>query len=154
MTSAAPATRNKIMKLNTHNDTVSSQDYTRTTGSPESSPQFPFRCLGDTETPSSSEYDTDSNVDESESQGLAGCARTPSSMEQAVHEFEADARNPRMMHKKSSRRTSFGTDLDLSVIIALVAPLVNWLTGSDHFKSFFLVLFLIVYLHQLVQGTL
>jgi hypothetical protein len=55
---------------------------------------------------------------------------------------------------KSSRRTSFGTDLDLSVMIALIAPLVNWLTGSDHLESLFLVLFLIVYLHQLVQGTL
>jgi hypothetical protein len=68
-----------------------------------------------------------------------------------VHELEADAKNPRIMQMKSSRRTSFGTDLDLSVIIALIAPLVNWLTGSDHLESLFLVLFLIVYLHQLVQ---
>ncbi|KAH9039141.1 hypothetical protein EDB85DRAFT_1859939 [Lactarius pseudohatsudake] len=68
-----------------------------------------------------------------------------------VHELEADAKNLRILHKKSSPRNSFGTDLDLSVIIALIAPLVNWLTGSDHLKSLFLVLFLIVYLHQLVQ---
>ena len=156
MTSAVPATRNNLLKLNGHSDTVSSQDYTRTTDSPESSPQFTFKCLDDTESPSSSASEddpSDTNADESESQGLAGCARASSSMEQ-VHELEVDAKNPRIMHKKSSHRTSFGTDLDLSVIIALIAPLVNWLTGSDHLKSLFFVLFLIVYLHQLVQGTL
>ncbi len=154
MTSAVPATRNNLLKLNGHSDTVSSQDYTRTTDSPESSPQFTFKCLDDTESPSSSASEddpSDTNADESESQGLAGCARASSSMEQ-VHELEVDAKNPRIMHKKSSHRTSFGTDLDLSVIIALIAPLVNWLTGSDHLKSLFLVLFLIIYLHQLVQG--
>lgn len=152
MTSAAPATRNRLLKLNNYSDTVSSQDYIHTTDSPESSPQFTFRCLDDTESPSSSEDDpSESNADESESQGFAGRERASSSMEQVVHELEADAKNPRMIHKKSSRRTTFGTDLDLSVIIALIAPLVNWLTGSDHLKSLFLVLFLIVYLHQLVQ---
>ncbi|KAI9456126.1 hypothetical protein BJY52DRAFT_600873 [Lactarius psammicola] len=153
MTSAAPATRNKLLKLNGYGDTISSQDYTRTTDSPESSPQSTVRCLDDTESPSSSTSEddpSDTNADESESQGLAGCARASSSMEQ-VHGLEADTKNPRIMHKKSSRRTSFGSDLDLSVIIALIAPLVNWLTGSDHLKSLFLVLFLIIYLHQLVQ---
>ncbi|KAI9453907.1 hypothetical protein BJY52DRAFT_1123208 [Lactarius psammicola] len=71
-------------------------------------------------------------------------------MEQA-HEVEADAKNPRITRKKSSSGTSSGTDLDLSIIVALIEPLVNWLTGSDHIKGLFLVLFLIVYLHQLVQ---
>ncbi|KAH9053738.1 hypothetical protein EDB87DRAFT_1650048 [Lactarius vividus] len=46
---------------------------------------------------------------------------------------------------------ALGTDLDFSVIISLIAPLVNWLTGSDYLGNFFLVLFLIVYLHQLIQ---
>ncbi|KAI9455717.1 hypothetical protein BJY52DRAFT_1213222 [Lactarius psammicola] len=100
---------------------------------------------------SASEDDpSDTNADESESQGLAVFARAPSSMEQA-HEVEADAKNPRITRKKSSSGTSSGTDLDLSIIVALIEPLVNWLTGSDHIKGLFLVLFLIVYLHQLVQ---
>ncbi|KAH9036267.1 hypothetical protein EDB84DRAFT_1248009, partial [Lactarius hengduanensis] len=42
-------------------------------------------------------------------------------------------------------------DLDLSVIISLIAPLVDWLTGSDYLGNLFLVLILIVYLHQLIQ---
>lgn len=148
MTSATPAPRSKFLKRNGYNNTVSSQDCTHTLD--QSSPQLTFKCLDDTESPSSSEDDpSDTNTDESDDQGLAGGARAPSSMEQVVH--EVDAENPRQIHKKSSRRTSFWTELDLSIIIALIAPLVNWLTGSDHLKSLFLVLFLIIYLHQLVQ---
>lgn len=151
MTSATPAPRSKFLKRNGYNNTVSSQDCTHTLD--QSSPQLTFKCLDDTESPSSSEDDpSDTNTDESDDQGLAGGARAPSSMEQVVH--EVDAENPRQIHKKSSRRTSFWTELDLSIIIALIAPLVNWLTGSDHLKSLFLVLFLIIYLHQLVQGAL
>jgi len=43
-------------------------------------------------------------------------------------------------------------DLDLSIAVALVAPMANWLTGSDHLKNLFLILLIIVYLHQLIQG--
>ena len=45
-------------------------------------------------------------------------------------------------------------DLDLSMIVALVSPIGNWLTGSDHVKNVFLLLFLIFYLHQLIEGAL
>lgn len=47
--------------------------------------------------------------------------------------------------------TSSWTDLDLSVVVALVAPVGNWLTGNDHLKNLFLILLLIVYLHQVIQ---
>ncbi|KAF8494928.1 hypothetical protein F5888DRAFT_1616488 [Russula emetica] len=52
---------------------------------------------------------------------------------------------------KGPSRSSSWADLDISIIVAVIAPLVNWLTGSDQIKNLFLVLFLIVYLHQLVQ---
>ncbi|TCD62972.1 hypothetical protein EIP91_006179 [Steccherinum ochraceum] len=42
-------------------------------------------------------------------------------------------------------------DLDLSLIVALVSPVGNWLTGSDHIKNLFLILLLIFYLHQLIE---
>lgn len=45
-------------------------------------------------------------------------------------------------------------DLDLSLIVALVSPIGNWLTGSDHVKNLFLILLLIFYLHQLIESTL
>jgi hypothetical protein len=53
--------------------------------------------------------------------------------------------------KKESRTWS---DLEWSMIIALVSPVGNWLTGSDHVKHLFLLLLLIFYLHQLVEGQL
>ncbi|KDQ50571.1 hypothetical protein JAAARDRAFT_74103 [Jaapia argillacea MUCL 33604] len=48
-------------------------------------------------------------------------------------------------------RPSTWTDLDLSIIVALVAPVGNWLTGTDHLKNLFLICLLILYLHQLIE---
>ncbi|KAG0694468.1 hypothetical protein DFH29DRAFT_320922 [Suillus ampliporus] len=42
-------------------------------------------------------------------------------------------------------------EFDLSVIIALVSPIGNWLTGGDHVKNFLLILLLIFYLHQIIE---
>jgi hypothetical protein len=75
----------------------------------------------------------------------------PPLKERSVDEFEVDGRLlPE--HSKSQASSSSWTDLDLSIVVAVITPLVNWLTGSDHLKNLFLVLFLIVYLHQLIQG--
>lgn len=52
----------------------------------------------------------------------------------------------------SETRLSSWTDLDLSVVVALVSPIGHWLTGGDHIKNLFLVVLLIFYLHQLIQG--
>ncbi|KAI0318405.1 hypothetical protein OF83DRAFT_1056957 [Amylostereum chailletii] len=46
--------------------------------------------------------------------------------------------------------TSSWTDLDLSIVIALAAPIGSWLTGGDHLKNAILILLLIIYLHQLI----
>jgi hypothetical protein len=40
----------------------------------------------------------------------------------------------------------------LSVVVALVSPIGHWLTGGDHIKNLFLIVLLIFYLHQLIQG--
>ncbi|TFK87799.1 hypothetical protein K466DRAFT_490220 [Polyporus arcularius HHB13444] len=42
-------------------------------------------------------------------------------------------------------------ELDLSIIVALVSPIGNWLTGGDHIKNVFLIILLIFYLHQIVE---
>lgn len=44
------------------------------------------------------------------------------------------------------------TDLDLSIIVALVSPIGNWLTGGDHIKNLFLIILLIFYLHQIIES--
>ncbi|KAI1790871.1 hypothetical protein LXA43DRAFT_890285 [Ganoderma leucocontextum] len=43
------------------------------------------------------------------------------------------------------------TDLDLSIIVALVSPIGNWLTGGDHIKNLFLIILMIFYLHQIIE---
>jgi len=45
-------------------------------------------------------------------------------------------------------------DYDLSVVVALVSPIGNWLTGGDHVKNVLLTVLLIFYLHQIIEGTL
>jgi hypothetical protein len=54
----------------------------------------------------------------------------------------------------SETRLSSWSDLDLSVVVALVSPIGHWLTGGDHIKNLFLIVLLIFYLHQLIQGKL
>lgn len=44
------------------------------------------------------------------------------------------------------------SDLNLSIIVALISPIGHWLTGSDHVKHLCLLLLLIYYLHQLIEG--
>lgn len=41
---------------------------------------------------------------------------------------------------------------DLAVLAALVSPIGHMLTGGDHVKNLFFILFLIFYLHQIIEG--
>ena len=45
------------------------------------------------------------------------------------------------------------SDLNLSMVVALVSPIGNWLTGSDHVKNLLLLMLLVFYLHQLIEGA-
>jgi len=60
---------------------------------------------------------------------------------------DAQLRDPREQEKSSSS----WADLDLSIIVACVSPIGNWLTGGDHIKNLFLIILLIFYLHQLIE---
>ncbi|KAJ2926480.1 hypothetical protein H1R20_g10611, partial [Candolleomyces eurysporus] len=42
-------------------------------------------------------------------------------------------------------------EFDLAVVVALVSPIGNWLTGGDHIKNLLLVVLLIFYLHQIIE---
>jgi len=153
MNMAVSASRNKPFKNNGHNDAISPLDRIHPSDSPKLSPQISFRCLDDAQPHSSTEDDySDTSADESERQGHVGNATAPSQEERMADEFKADIGSE--FSKGQPRSPSSLADLDLSIIIAVIAPLVNWLTGSDQLKNLFLILFLIVYLHQLVQGVL
>jgi hypothetical protein len=146
MTTAVAASRNKILKINGRNGTISSRD--RIPEDPKISPQYSFRYLDDTLSPSSSDDDpSDMSADES-SQGPTESTTAPPPKGRIADKFDVGDE-----FSKGPPRSSSWADLDISIIVAVIAPLVNWLTGSDQIKNLFLVLFLIVYLHQLVQGV-
>ncbi|KAL0952904.1 hypothetical protein HGRIS_007121 [Hohenbuehelia grisea] len=42
-------------------------------------------------------------------------------------------------------------EFDLAVVVALVSPVGNWLTGGDHIKNLVVIVFLIFYLHQIIE---
>jgi hypothetical protein len=152
MTTAVSTSRKKPFKINGHNDATSPLDRIHPSDSPKLSPQISFKCLDDAQPHSSTEDDhSDTSVGESERQGLVGNATAPSQDVRMADEVKVDVGSE---FSKGQPRSSSLADLDLSIIIAVIAPLVNWLTGSDQLKNLFLILFLIVYLHQLVQGVL
>ena len=65
---------------------------------------------------------------------------------------DAPNRSPDVSAATKAKESRSWSDLEWSMIIALVSPVGNWLTGSDHVKNLFLLLLLIFYLHQLVEG--
>ena len=147
MTTAIAASRNRIIKINGHSDSISPRDRIHLPDDHKLSPEFSFGCLDDTP-PSSS---NDMSADESDSQEPTGNSTVPSLKERIPDKFDVDNARDNETSKDPSRSSSWA-DLDLSIIVAVIAPLVNWLTGSDQIKNLFLVLFLVVYLHQLVHS--
>jgi hypothetical protein len=64
--------------------------------------------------------------------------------------------SPRMRHFSSSSMSHSSRawyEFDLAVVVALVSPIGNWLTGGDHIKNLLLVVLLIFYLHQIIEST-
>jgi hypothetical protein len=146
MTTAIAASRNRILAINGHKGTH--RDRIHPPEEPKLSPQYSFRYLDDTLSPSSSDDEpSDMSADESSQEPTAGNTTAPSPKGRIADEFDVGEEL-----SKGLPRSSSWADLDISIIVAVIAPLVNWLTGSDQIKNLFLILFLIVYLHQLVQG--
>ena len=44
-------------------------------------------------------------------------------------------------------------DLDVSVVISLLTPLLSWTFGAEYVKNVLVALFLVYYLHQLIEGS-
>jgi hypothetical protein len=62
--------------------------------------------------------------------------------------------NRKQSKDTSDNQRSSWADMDFSVMVALASPIGSWLFGHDHLKNFFVVLLLIFYLHQLIEGEL
>ena len=44
-------------------------------------------------------------------------------------------------------------DLDVSVVISILTPLLSWAFGTEYVKNVLVAIFLVYYLHQLIEGT-
>jgi len=44
-------------------------------------------------------------------------------------------------------------EFDLAVIAALVMPIGNWLTGGEHIKNVLVIMLILFYLHQVIEGA-
>ena len=64
----------------------------------------------------------------------------------------ATPRRSSLLHTPTSPTSRAWYEFDLAVVVALVSPIGNWLTGGDHIKNLLLVSLLIFYLHQIVEG--
>lgn len=73
--------------------------------------------------------------------------RTTSSPISPTQSFSRSSSQPQSQSSRS------WTDLNMSIVVALISPIGNWLTGSDHVKHLCLLLLLIYYLHQLIEGA-
>ena len=43
-------------------------------------------------------------------------------------------------------------DLDVSVVISILTPLLSWAFGTEYVKNILVAIFLVYYLHQLIEG--
>lgn len=57
-----------------------------------------------------------------------------------------------MKHSPMSPTSRAWYEFDLAVVVALVSPIGNWLTGTDHIKNILLIVLLIFYLHQIIES--
>ncbi|KIJ64364.1 hypothetical protein HYDPIDRAFT_40580 [Hydnomerulius pinastri MD-312] len=83
----------------------------------------------------------------SPSQEGRSSSRTPSAA--STPPLQSPSRNGEDTLEAASNRAWY--EFDLSVVIALVSPIGNWLTGGDHVKNILLILLLIFYLHQIIE---
>ncbi|KAF9522488.1 hypothetical protein CPB83DRAFT_871970 [Crepidotus variabilis] len=62
-------------------------------------------------------------------------------------------RSPRSSreHTPMSPKSRAWYEFDLAVVVALVSPIGNMLTGGDHIKNLLLIVLLIFYLHQIIE---
>jgi hypothetical protein len=80
----------------------------------------------------------------------------PKRAEEPFNRPTITTRNLRRQRDRSpmSPRSRAWYEFDLAVVVALVSPIGNWLTGGDHIKNLLLIALLIFYLHQIIESAL
>jgi hypothetical protein len=91
---------------------------------------------------------------DSDSTGLSPASEDPKVDEHAALSAPplSDTPIPRASDPRRDEASSRAWyEFDLSVVVALISPVGNWLTGGDHVKNALLLLLLIFYLHQIIE---
>lgn len=69
-----------------------------------------------------------------------------------LHTRNLHRRSPQWDRSPMSPKSRAWYEFDLAVVVALVSPIGNWLTGGDHIKHLLLIALLIFYLHQIIES--
>ncbi|KIN98851.1 hypothetical protein M404DRAFT_10493 [Pisolithus tinctorius Marx 270] len=96
----------------------------------------------DTQSEDDPESDTDIGTAVSEVAETISARRT----------FFSQRPSPDVREKNVEHRMKAWYEFDLAITVALVSPVGNWLTGGDHVKNVMLLLLLVFYLHQIIEG--
>jgi hypothetical protein len=115
--------------------------------------------------PPSSATDYDSQSESSEEDQEHSANGTEDGVEDAQKTSTSTPPSRPKLHTRNLRRRSPQRDpmspqsrawyeFDLAVVVALVSPIGNWLTGGDHIKHLLLIALLIFYLHQIIESEL
>lgn len=102
-----------------------------------------------TEDLSPSYASVEENRSESSMEAAAG-ASDEESVYSALEEQSECHTNERLVEKSPSRAWY---EFDWVVLAALVAPACQWLTGGDYIKNLVMLVLLVYYLHQIIEGT-
>jgi hypothetical protein len=105
--------------------------------------------------PSSFTTDCESQSDTSGSDNVDDKAGEEHEHPEGLDEHE-HSRHRRHTHDDDSSptRSRAWYEFDLAVVVALVSPVGNWLTGGDHTKNLLLIVLLILYLHQIIESAI
>lgn len=58
----------------------------------------------------------------------------------------------RPVDERYDHPTSPWKDLDISVVISILTPLLSWTFGREYVQNVLVAIFLVYYLHQLIEG--
>lgn len=89
------------------------------------------------------------NLSESSMEAAAG-ASDGESVYSALEEQNERNTNEQLVEKSPSRAWY---EFDWAILVALVSPACQWLTGGDYIKNLVMLVLLVYYLHQIIEGT-
>ena len=134
--------------------------------------KFSFHCPpegeGDTDARpsiSDSESDVDQDLADRTLSGSVGDAEGKTAQqeetsrqqrEQKLHEkldAQTNGFNVRSADELHDHNSSSRKELDISVVISILTPLLSWVFGREYMKNILVAIFLVYYLHQLIEGS-